>query len=946
MEDPIKGNKGWQSQGFTRHWRGWAQFVFFLTIAAAFVWFLCRVLPKPIRATYPCQRAAFPLATAFIIWLLGFKTSLFAWFQLKDRQRRWRPAMGAALVVLASGLLALGMIGSIKVPTSRWASTDGPNAPVGSGKGIYSGRVAWAFDPAAVSWNSSGNWWSDTYNSQTNIDRMLSKTIRSVGGRGEDGEAWDNLFRSFNQRVGRGNVGYAPGQIVAVKINMNNTSSHANNNNINASPHLVLSLLRQLVRQAGVPQTNIIVFDASRYITDNVYGLGHAEFPNVVFLDNSGGDGRAKSTCRTNAIRYSINHNLTNLLTTAVTDSHYLINMALLKGHGGQGVTFCGKNYYGTLGISSDYRQNRHDYFNQPRDGSAAYMTFTDFLGHKDLGGKTMLFIMDGLYGCKTVGGSPQPKWQMAPFNNRWPSSIFVSQDGVAVDSVALDFFRTEFPEAQDIDFADTYLHESALAHAAPSGTRYDPERDGSYLSSLGVHEHWNDEFNMQYSGNLGLSGGIELVAVHAVPGMNLTIANPIQGTIWAYGTPLPIVASVSNTHSTIREVEFRAGTTLVGKVTNSPYGLTWTNAPVAAHNLTAVAIDTDGLRVTSAVVTVSVQIMGNVAPAFRTNPVSQTAPLGGVATFWVNADGWPIPSYQWCKDGLAIPGAANAVMPLNNVTEADIGSYWAVATNLAGRATSAVATLTVTTLATSLTLVPAGARWKYFDLTNDLGSAWRAWEYNDNSWSNGFARLGYGGDGEVTRVNSNRFRITTYLRHSFLLSDTNGLESLSLRMQRDDAAVVYLNGLEIWRDNLSNGVVTWFSLASNAVAGADETNWFTNTLSASGLRIGTNLFAVEIHQNGTNSSDLGFNFEATGLYPARSLRGSGPRITADFKPDAKAFQFSFFGQPGRSYHLLCSTNLTDWLPSSTWNAVGGFIEGTRDYDTNSPKCFYRLASP
>lgn len=37
----------------------------------ALVWFLVRVIPKPSRATYPCQRAAFPIASGFVIYLLG-----------------------------------------------------------------------------------------------------------------------------------------------------------------------------------------------------------------------------------------------------------------------------------------------------------------------------------------------------------------------------------------------------------------------------------------------------------------------------------------------------------------------------------------------------------------------------------------------------------------------------------------------------------------------------------------------------------------------------------------------------------------------------------------------------------------------------------------------------------------------------------------------------------
>jgi hypothetical protein len=87
----------------------------------------------------------------------------------------------------------------------------------------------------------------------------------------------------------------------------------------------------------------------------------------------------------------------------------------------------------------------------------------------------------------------------------------------VAIDSVGLDFLRAE-PQAifaQRVENIDNYLHEAALADAPPSGIVYDPEADGVPLESLGVHEHWNNPADKQYSRNLGTGDGIELVAVH-----------------------------------------------------------------------------------------------------------------------------------------------------------------------------------------------------------------------------------------------------------------------------------------------------------------------------------------------------------------------------------------------------------------------------------------------
>jgi hypothetical protein len=60
--------------------------------------------------------------------------------------------------------------------------------------------------------------------------------------------------------------------------------------------------------------------------------------------------------------------------------------------------------------------------------------------------------------------------------------------------------------------YSDYSVNESALADNPPSGTVYDPERDGTRLKSLGVSEHWNNPVEKKYSRNLKKGDGIELV--------------------------------------------------------------------------------------------------------------------------------------------------------------------------------------------------------------------------------------------------------------------------------------------------------------------------------------------------------------------------------------------------------------------------------------------------
>jgi hypothetical protein len=389
-----------------------------------------------------------------------------------------------------------------------------PPSPLGVPRGIVPGRVTWAHDPTAVSWDGTGSWWTDTNNNQSVIDRLVSRSIRGLTNEKIDAQAWSSIFHHFNRSRGRGNSGYKAGEKIAIKANLNNTKDHGTIERLNSSPHSLLSLVRQLTGPGRVPSSSITVFDSSRFIPSNLYDKIHHEFPAVVFVDHIGGDGRLRAEFKPNAIPFSVeSHNATGLDTTVV-EAAYLIDAAVLRAHVSTGVTLCAKNLFGATSINPDWHKNAHDGFRPNRDGSASYSAFTDFLGHKDLGEKTMLFIIDGLYGNDNVDGPPHRKWKMEPFNDAWPNSIFMSFDGVAIDSVGFDFLISEWPDLPDMANADNYLREAALAHDPPSKTVYDPERDGIRCRSLGVHEHWNNGTDKKYSRNLGKAHGIELFQV------------------------------------------------------------------------------------------------------------------------------------------------------------------------------------------------------------------------------------------------------------------------------------------------------------------------------------------------------------------------------------------------------------------------------------------------
>lgn len=377
----------------------------------------------------------------------------------------------------------------------------GPNEPIGEGRGIHPGRVAWIHAPGVASWDGeTGLWVEDRWNSQTKADAMVRAAVTTLAGRKSAAKAWRALFADFNKTHGRGNRGYRQGEKIAVKLNMNNSTAHRDTIELNSSPFVTLALVRSLVNDGGVAPGDIVICEPSRAITDSIYNKVYREFPDVTFVDNIGGDGRVKCEYYENQITYSTdNGRMARGLARCIVDADYLINSALLKLHNGPGVTLTAKNWYGATDIALLWRQNAHNNISQDkRHGKPGYKTFVDWMGHKDMGGKCLLFLIDGTYGSRGVNGAPAGQWKTPPFDGGWCCSLIASQDGVACDAVAMDMLIGEWPDYGSLNYCDEYLREAASLPSAPSGTVY--LQDGKPVTRpLGLMEHWNNARERRY---------------------------------------------------------------------------------------------------------------------------------------------------------------------------------------------------------------------------------------------------------------------------------------------------------------------------------------------------------------------------------------------------------------------------------------------------------------
>jgi len=425
-----------------------------------------------------------------------------------------------------------------------------PNQPVGKAQGIVPGRVSWVWNPASTNpdcvnkpvTGDTGEaeydaWFMDKNTSQEIVDSMLADGISSIADKKETKEAWDTIFRYHNRKRGKGNVPYGKGEKIYLKLNRTTASSGMNSEYVRrkdrpiilafeTSPQVVLAMLRQLVHVAGVPQEFIYVGDTMRNIYQDEYIKYHVEFPDVNYLSSFGDtSGRIQSgDSAKDLIFYSDNKVVMNAagsdkIYAVLEAAEYMINLPVMKGHNIAGITLCAKNHFGTQTRSS--ASHLHPGLNNSsRRGYGYYRVLVDIMGNSFTGEKNLVYIVDALWSGTNWNGLPV-KFLMPPFNDHWSSSLLMSLDPVAIESVAFDFLRTEFTNPEhNVDYisepgVDDYLHQAADSKNWPSGIVYAPNGDGTPIpGSLGVHEHWNNPVDKLYSGNLGKGEGIELVKI------------------------------------------------------------------------------------------------------------------------------------------------------------------------------------------------------------------------------------------------------------------------------------------------------------------------------------------------------------------------------------------------------------------------------------------------
>ena len=156
---------------------------------------------------------------------------------------------------------------------------------------------------------------------------------------------------------------------------------------------------------------------------------------------------------------------------------------------------------------------------------------------------------------------------------------------------------------------------------------------------------------------------------------------------------------------------------------------------------------------------------------------------------------------------------------------------------------------------------------WRYIVPSFDVETGWNTIEFDVSIWDVGPGGFGYSDGDDGTIIDP---AISVYFRRNFSVSDLTKLSSAVLSADYDDGFVAYLNGHEIGRSyNLSepgtfvpyDETTTYDHEASLYNGGLPESFMLDSLELDSFLTNGENVFAVQIHNVGINSSDMSGNF-------------------------------------------------------------------------------------
>lgn len=463
---------------------------FIISLIALF-WFLFRTGTRPTRLAYPCQRIAAAQSISYFGYIVPF-IYFRRFMHLVKHKNIYKTLTFIFILFILVGFASFAFDKFNYYQDTKEFNQHKLHPALGlssitglaiSSQDFPSNRVVSVHDSDATNWDhSSSMHWQ--FIDQATVTNMMDRGVMQLTGTSTRQDAWNAIIPT-----------YQTGDDIAIKLNFNNAWScgGADDNEMDGYSETVNAVILGL-KSINVPEDNIWFYDAmSRAVPNRFINRIIDKYPNVRFYGATGTgpcNGRYFTTSfvsPTSSYVSSFTCPYGNLPSDVIrpaqvlVDAEHLINIPLFKSHGSY-VTLALKNHYGSVTYNLNTRQTMHDYFNEGgNDYNCPLDTqnvLADINNNPQIRDKTRLIIGDGLYGNQFCNWcNPGPVRWPNMFSNDDPNILFFSVDPVAISSVMTDYIVAE-RGSQD--------HQQL--HAA--STTY----------NLGVHEHWNNPTNKQYT--------------------------------------------------------------------------------------------------------------------------------------------------------------------------------------------------------------------------------------------------------------------------------------------------------------------------------------------------------------------------------------------------------------------------------------------------------------
>lgn len=300
---------------------------------------------------------------------------------------------------------------------------------------VKSHLVVQVHNNKATNWDYKTGWYGD-YVDQDVIDQMVEAGMLRFTGKLTLVEAWRSILPH-----------YKPGQKIAIKENFNNAIYGSVGQIIDAIPQPVIAVIKGL-KSIGVREDDIWIYDVShgthigeipKRFMDKITPL----YPDVTFYSNDDLHSISLGYSKTEKVHFNVppGRVITDRpVCKVLAEATYLINMPIMKRHRFAGISGSFKNHFGSIEGCDElhWGVTLYDPLYLP-----SYSPLVDLYNNHNIKDKTVMIIMDGIYGAKVNNFSEIPSpWKSC--GDKSPNSLFFSRDPVALDSVMYDNLAAE----------------------------------------------------------------------------------------------------------------------------------------------------------------------------------------------------------------------------------------------------------------------------------------------------------------------------------------------------------------------------------------------------------------------------------------------------------------------------------------------------------------------